>query len=512
MERGPDLALPDGFEARAIGDGGGRLLVLGGPKGTSPLDKPPRRVSSLALDGTDARLVVEDSFGDMLAASGGFVAWASPHAVAIRAIEGNEPIAPADAKMTCAPAVSGGFCFFVAPPAMVPDAAAGGSPVARLDARTGQIRVLCTIASEVGGLAASAGSVLVAEPAARAVHVVPIDGGVPQMLVRGEEHVGPIAASGDTLYAVVDRAVLAVPIAGGDPRAVVSAHDAFRHAKKLVVGVDALYVVTRAYALATGTAVGAALHRVARTGHSVETVLALPPPPGIDFLSMLRADTLDDVAVVGEDVFVLTRSRGRAAITRLPRPVREEPEVPEPSIDPVRDAYEAHLGPRDPLEPTVRRLVARGWTGAIVQGRTAGHLWYTATSGLRGGRAGYDVAVIHRKREAWAPELVAMLAEIELTRGQDDGAILELLAQHGGVTAGPFSVGRRKVGVLLVDGPPLLPWSVDVGGRPVRLLRAVTLTLAELQHAAECGVAALIPKLAEVLAASVSDPRRASVV
>lgn len=512
MERGVELALPEGLEPRAIADGGGRLLVLGGPKGTSPLDKPPRRVTSLLADGTGARLVVEDSFGDTLAASEGFVAWASPHAVAVRAIEGDEPIAPADAKMTCAPAVSAGVCAFVARPSLVPDAA-GGSPIATLDARTGDIRVLCIIPSEVGALAASRGAVFVAEPAARAVYVVPMAGGAPETLVRGEEHVGPIAAAGDTLFAVVDRAVLAVPAGGGEPRAVASAHDAFRHAKKLVIGRDALYVVTRAYALASGEAAGAALHRIARVGHSVETVVALPPPPGTDFLSMLRADTLDDVAVVDEDVFVLTRSRGRVQVTRLPPPEREEEAgPPEPSVDPVRDAYEAHLGPRDPLEPTVRRLEARGWTGALVQGRTAARNRYTATSGLRRDAAGYDLVLLHRRREAWTIELAATLVEHELDHGGGDRSLLDLVAQHGGVTMGPFSVGRRKLGVLLVDGPPILPASVEVEGRPVRLLRAVTLTPAEHAYAEAHGAAALIAKLAAVLATSVSDPRRASVV
>lgn len=503
-----ELELPADFEPRAIAGEGGRLLVLGGPKGSSPLDKPPRRLLSFALDGSAPRLVVEDSFGEMLAAHGGYAAWASPYAVSVRAIEGDDPIAPADAKMSCPPAVSGGVCLFVARPT------GDGSPVARLDARSGQIRVLCTMVSEVGALAIAGGCAFVTEPAARAVHRVSLEGGVPDVVVRGEEHVGPLAADGETVFAVVDRAVLAMTTAGGPPRAVASAHDAFRQAKKIAVGPDALYVVTRPHVVSTGgreQVFPAAVHRVAREGHGVETVLSLEPPPGADFLARLRADVVEDVAVVGDDVFALTRARGKVRIARVDRPAPVAP--PEPVVvDPVREAYEAHLGPRQALEPGHWRLAELGWPGAIVQGRTASRLWYTATAGLRRGKGAYEITLLHARREAWATGLVAALVAIELGKPAA-GDVLELLARHGGVTAGPFPITKKKeVGLLLVDGPPLLPWKVDDEGGPVRLLRAVVLTRDELGFAAERGVAALLGRLGDVLASSVSDLRRASAV
>ena len=117
--------------------------------------------------------------------------------------------------------------------------------MARLDARTGRIQVLCTIESEVGGLAIAGDRAFFVEPAARAIHAVSLSGGAPEVVVRGEEHVGPIAGAGNTVLSIVDRAVLALPAAGGAPHAICSAHDAFRQAKKIVAAKDAAFVVTR---------------------------------------------------------------------------------------------------------------------------------------------------------------------------------------------------------------------------------------------------------------------------
>jgi hypothetical protein len=185
--------------------------------------------------------------------------------------------------------------------------------------------------------------------------------------------------------------------------------------------------------------------------------------------------------------------------------------------DPVRDAYAAHLGAIDgELAPPSARLAALGFDGTLVRGaRFAGTIGLCRKDEARAPKqATYEVALLHDTGEpsvAWPAALLWALVEIERTR-VPDGKVLDLLAQHGGVTAGPFALGKKEVGVLLVDGPPLLPWRVEVAGRGVRLLRAVTLELAELQYAADRGVPALVARLVDLLTASVSQPGRRSLV
>ena len=123
---------------------------------------------------------------------------------------------------------------------------------------------------------------------------------------------------------------------------------------------------------------------------------------------------------------------------------------------------------------------------------------------------GYEIAVLTRRPEAWATNLVAWAVNAEILNDVD---MLDRVQEIGAVTVQDLSLGNgRAADVLIAPAAAPLPGTLELPNGTMHLLVMTVITRPEMELALREGQHALAARLASAGVAQRSDLERTSIV